>query len=211
MLNLYSVVLGVKKKIGMYPSEKRFADNLHLVQAILDGGGMEGRYWFVGGLVLGYVREGKAIASDRHDVDFGVWAEDIDRLAALFPVFFSQGFKKKIKFISTEGRVAQYSVERQGVCFEFFTHFKTADGSKIRWFTFDPGKKIELEREMPVYSLKPISFAGRQWLIPSDTEKYLTLQYGDWRTPNSRHDYTDDKCVPCNKFRRPWSGKYKWH
>lgn len=34
-----------------------------------------------------------------------------------------------------------------------------------------------------------VTFHGREYRIPSDVEAYLTLRYGDWRTPRHRADY----------------------
>ncbi len=165
-LKLYLLIQMLRKILGIYPSEKKMTENLALLHDILKENGMDGKYWLVGGLVLGYIREGGVIAYDRHDIDFGIWSEDYDRFCAVFPKLFAAGFKKKIKFINSEGIVAQHSFMREGIAFEFFLHFKTADGKNARFFSFMKEKKLELEREMPAFPLIPINFLGRQWLIP---------------------------------------------
>lgn len=41
-------------------------------------------------------------------------------------------------------------------------------------------------------NLDTIMFYGENFYIPSDTDAYLTLRYGDWRTPQKTWDYYKD-------------------
>ena len=52
---------------------------------------IEVKYWLMYGALLGMVREGKLISWD-HDIDLGIWEEDLEKIAQNIEKFHNKGF-----------------------------------------------------------------------------------------------------------------------
>jgi hypothetical protein len=154
--------------------------------------------WYViSGTFLGIVREGGFLAHD-YDVDVGVSfdPEHPERLDQLVQAL-SRSLRyvvKKLDDAQTVVRTApgRYAVERapalvkliheNGINVDVFVHHRVGDrlwhGSSIhRW-------------ENSVFDLAPYSLAGVDVLGPADADRYLTENYGDWRTPVTEFNCT---------------------
>ena len=78
------------------------------------------RYWLFGGLVLGWARERGLMGHDAKDADFGVLAEDLDRLEASFDALFAAGFAPLYRFPGGDAPPTEWSFAKDGRKFECF-------------------------------------------------------------------------------------------
>lgn len=177
-----------------------FEKNLVLLNDTLAASPLAGRYWIMGGLLIGWAREGRVLAHDCQDADFGLHEEDRERFLATIPALIAAGFQPLRCYIDNRGVAVEYSFTSYGVRFDFFVH-EIADGClRCTFFNVSPSpgnpRPIELIGQVPCVHLAPIQFLGRTWLKPADHDAYLTAEYGDWRIPNPAFDArSDDRSV----------------
>lgn len=173
---------------------------LCLLNDTLAGSPLANRYWIVGGLLIGWAREGGILPHDCQDADFGLFEEDRDRFLATIPLLVAAGFAPMARYVDNRGIAVEYSFLKEGLRFDFFFHEPV--GSLLRSTFFgisasphDP-RPIELICEVPRYALAPFQFLGRVWLKPDDHDSFLTAEYGNWRVPDPAFDHrTGDRSV----------------
>lgn len=178
---------------------QRLADALH-------GTPLDGRYWVVGGLLLGWAREGRPLASDLNDADFAYLDEDHERFLASIPAIVNAGLKPEHRFSSADGRYVVHRFLCQGVHFEFFRLMPRGD--RWRYSMFVSGTEpTELIAEVPIQRHASFRFVERDWRKVIDHELALRCIYGDWRTDRPGWSYTCDRAIveripmatlPCN-------------
>lgn len=175
--------------------------DIHRFHHILDQTGLLEVTWLVGGLVLGYARNGQPIAHDT-DVDMGIMAQDIRKFWEAVPVFERNNFAKLFRWVNNDGLITEYSFRFHRVKWEFFIHFD-AGRSDVEWYAYHQKEAVELKRRMAKPKLGWITFLGMKWKAPKDVEGYLAAQYGeDWREPNPAWNYRTD--CPANVSRKPY-------
>lgn len=189
-----------------------FEQDLVLLHDLLEAGPLAGKSWVIGGMLLGWAREGRILAHDDHDADFGVLAADHGALLAAFPALFAAGFSPLYRWVGSAGAPVEYSLQKGGAKFEFFLHEEVEGALECRFFGKRwPGgrlQRVEFTSRVPAQPLAPMEFLGRTWLKPANHERYLAAVYGDWRVPRPEHDYSrDDRSVVAE---RPWSGTWEW-
>lgn len=190
----------------------RFQDNLDLLHDLLQATPLAERYWVIGGLLIGWAREGRILPHDPRDADFGFWRQDHDRFLAAIPHLVRGGFQPLYRWVNNAVRPVEYSFTKDGGKFEFFEHERL--GSTVRCFCFgtltqgQEAVRMEFVRLVPAFTLAPMDFLGRTWQKPADHEAFLTGIYGDWRTPNPDYEYTRDDLSIVKA--RVWTGSYHW-
>ena len=151
------------------------------------------RWYVISGTFLGLVREGGFLAHD-YDVDVGI-DHDADRVAALVEVVRADR-RFVVKKVDDAQSVVEapggYAVRRDlalvklihesGINVDVFVHHREGDvlwhGSSIhRW-------------QNSVFDLAPYVLEGTPVLGPADADRYLTENYGDWRTPVTEFNCT---------------------
>ena len=135
----------------------------------LDGAGVP--YFIAAGTALGLVREGRPLSAD-NDIDVGVFEEDFDRdaLMELFaknPMFDYDVVHPRTKKVGLR--------HRGGSPIDIFRFYRDGDlyyhdAVFVRW----GNSPFEIERR---------DIRGLDLPLPADSDKYLTENYGDWRTP----------------------------
>lgn len=152
---------------------------------ILNGAGI--RFWLCAGSVLGHVREGRFLPTDK-DVDLGVWAEDRERV--------SQAFRDH-RLQVTRDRPHQINVSVGGVKIDIHCHYFDGNATPNKSVYFDLHYKGKvLRHRYPEWcfgagdhtdlGLAPTVFYLKETLLPNNIEEYLTIHYGeDWQTPKS--------------------------
>jgi len=159
------------------------------------------KFWIDFGTLLGIYREGDVIENDL-DMDLGMYlseyTEKVDN------AFYKEGFKLYRKIVIDEGKYGlEVSFIKKGIKIDLFCYSKfNSHLFKVHSFSNFPGlgltKSIKekgelrvIEQCMPLKNFKVISFKDEEFLIPSNTEEYLSYHYGkDFMTPR-RWDYTD--------------------
>ena len=150
--------------------------------------------WYViSGTFLGLVREGGFLAHD-YDIDVGVDfdAERVERLVRVVGADRRFVVKKVDDAQSVVEVPGGYAMRRDlalvklihesGINVDVFVHHREGDvlwhGSSIhRW-------------QNSVFDLAPYDLEGTAVLGPADADRYLTENYGDWRTPVTEFNCT---------------------
>lgn len=174
---------------------ERFEKNLILLHDILARTAMHERYWVIGGLLLGWAREGRVLLHDSNDADFGFFEQDRDTFLEALPTLLANGFEPFARYVDNRGIAVEYSFRKDGARFDFFQHEQVDENLRYTYFSASPTedrRPIELIGQVPRYQLGLMDFLGRTWLKPEDHESFLTAEYGDWRTSNPRFDHRRD-------------------
>lgn len=188
----------------------RLIEDMRLLNDILKKEGFDRKYWLFGSALLGYFRSGAPLEND-YDLDFAVYREDLPALEECLISLQKAGFQKRFKWVSSNGETEEYTLVKNGAKFEFFIFDKAKDSSTVRWKGFVLRRRIQFTYEIEMPSLKSVSIAGRDWLIPDDLETFLPKIYGpNWRSPDPNYDYANPSCVPSNIRTEAWTGSWRW-
>lgn len=178
----------------------RFERNLVLLHDTLESTAMAGRYWVIGGMLIGWAREGRILRHDARDADFGVLQDDAAAFLDAVPALTAAGFEPLARYVDNRGVPVEYAFRKDGARFDFFLHEHAGENIRCTFFNNSPlvddSRPIQLTSELPRYDLGPMEFLGRVWRKPEDHESFLAAEYGDWRTPNPAFDHrADDRSV----------------
>jgi hypothetical protein len=183
--------------------------DLQLLNDVLAGSPLAGRYWLFGGLVLGWARERAVMGHDAVDADFAFLGSDEPLLEATFAHLVDAGFEPLYRFPGAGLPATEYSFKRGNRKFEFFR--LDLHGDRLRFHNYalhGSGGPVMNVCELPASPLEEVRFLERTWLKARDHEAELTGNYADWRTPNPDWDYLDS---PCIVETRPWDPRsFRW-
>ena len=161
------------------------------------------RYWLTLGLLLGCIRDGGPIASDR-DFDFGFLDRDLPHFLSAMRKLRAAGFDLRPPQVNNDGRTTRWSFKYRGVKFEFFLFDR--NGANIRWHCHKRKPPLEMVNEVPAHGFSGFELYGKRWQIPDDPEDVLARIYGgDWRTPNPGYLYWRDCLAIVERY--PWTGE----
>jgi Methyltransferase domain len=190
---LRDVATAVRTRRFAADTARTFVENLHLLNDTLAATDLASRYWVWGGLLIGWAREGRPLAHDSRDADFGILAEDVPRFASAVPALMEAGFAPSLRCITNAGRAMEYQFLRDGAKFEFNV-IEPVDGH-LRYYEFDPGPPTQALASIADQALVAFEFVGRTWHRHANHDAELTAMYGDWRTPNPDWWYMDDLAI----------------
>lgn len=156
----------------------------------LDPTPIAGRYWIVGGLLLGWARQGDLLAHDTADVDFAFRSADYGRLRESIPFLVAAGFQLSHAWRDNDGELTALTFLRSGVHFDFLKMTPVEDRLRYRCYFLG----VQVTGELPSQPLVPFELFGRTWLKPADHERELAAAYGDWWNP--RTDWRTDRDSP---------------
>ncbi len=133
-------------------------------------------FFLCAGTSLGIVRDGKPLDHD-YDIDVGVWEDHWDKEKLIEIFNYNPRFRHDIPHPSNP-KISL--VHRSGISVDLFRFYREKDyfwhdGVFVRW------------RNSP-FSLKTVDVNGLKIQIPHPSDKYLTENYGDWRTPDEEFD-----------------------
>jgi|GEM_PF-3076011 len=157
-------------------------------------------FFLISGTLLGVIREGKLLGMDK-DIDLGVMGhaqrDEIKSLIAGSPKF-TEIFVPSVDLIKIRHKnnvnIDLFFHHRQGSTVWHGSHLHAWDNAV--WWS---------EGSSP---FSKVQFAGREFLIPSDPDKYLTENYGDWRTPQA--DYDASLEAPNRRIRNRVLARLHW-
>ena len=158
------------------------------------------RWFFISGTFLGLIRENGFLAHD-YDIDLGVFEDEIDIAATIEAVNASQTFvlKKYDHHRSSLIRPKTPSknpdvpyilklVHVSGIHIDLFIHYRDRSSDPaIDWH----GSSLH-RWENSSFDLISYKFYDMEVLGPEDADRYLTENYGDWRTPVTEFNCTTD-------------------
>ncbi|GAA4908671.1 LicD family protein [Stackebrandtia albiflava] len=148
----------------------------------LDGAGVP--YFIAAGTALGLVREGRPLSAD-NDIDVGVFDADFDR-DALVELFAKN---PRFDFDVVHPHTKKLGLRHRGGSpidvFRFYSDGDLVyhDAVFVRW----GNTPFEVERR---------DIRGLDLPLPADADRYLTENYGDWRTPYPGFDAFFDGDAP---------------
>ncbi len=157
--------------------------------------------WFViSGTFLGLIRENGFLAHD-YDIDLGVFEQEIDIQDAVAKISTSDRFvlKKYDHHTSTLFDPPTPSINPDvpyilklvhvtGIHIDLFVHYRdTATTPPTDWH----GSSIH-RWENSAFDLATYTFYNFTVLGPANSDRYLTENYGDWRTPVTEFNCTTD-------------------
>lgn len=144
-------------------------------------------WYLVSGTFLGLIREGKFLESD-YDIDFGFHAEDFELDRFLKVLDTNPNFTcRKIDYqsnvnidqthtIKSEKKLTVLKlVYKKRLNIDLFIHHLEG---RTRWHGSSFHRWDNSEFELENYNLLGVNVKG-----PKDFERYLSENYGDWRTP----------------------------
>ncbi|MEO7421033.1 MAG: hypothetical protein ABIU87_01400 [Ornithinibacter sp.] len=152
------------------------------------------KWYVISGTFLGLVREGGFLAHD-YDVDVGI-TYDAETMPAMIATLAADPrfVVKKVDDAQSVVREhdGRYAVERalalvklihtSGINVDVFVHHPSGE---MMWH----GSSLH-QWENTAFDLAPYTVGGVDVLGPADADRYLTENYGDWRTP-----VTDFNCT----------------
>lgn len=171
----------VLTRLGVLPNKGRGKDGFEAraseaLKALNDAFSEFGvRPFLISGTLLGYIRDRSFIGWDK-DVDVGVFSEEC-------PEDLKERIENDVRFSvrkldshSERIRVNHFN----GIGIDIFPHYwsdglRWHDGAATRWWNTG-------------FDLKEIQWLGIKQLIPTDPERYLDENYGDWRKPQRDFD-----------------------
>lgn len=170
-----------------------FEDDLRLLNDALAGTGFGAHYWVWGGMLLGWAREGRLIASDIGEADFGYTPEHEDLFAQAEPALLDAGFRRWYAFWSNSGVRTNTVYIRRGSLYEF-SLMTPLDADRLEYHAYGviATGVVQQVAHVPHTGVEEFQFLGRTWRKPVDHEKLFELNYGDWRTPDPQWNYLDD-------------------
>jgi len=146
---------------------KLAADDLKSIKQVLDKNDINFFIYF--GTCLGIVRDGKLIHYD-DDVDVGIIENvSLDKKLKVYEDLMSEGFT--VSAITKDNAWAKRNVHAS---LDFWRVIP--DGLEGGY------KRIKIDTGM-FTKLATIEFNGDVYNMPSNTEEYLKLTYGNWRVP----------------------------
>jgi len=152
--------------------------NIQEFKEILDSLGVP--FWLDGGTLLGAYRDKDFCKDDEDDVDLCSWIEfksDKIKEEAL-----KRGFEVEHEWAT------QYAFKKNGSKIDLFFNMIKDDNAYTFLYFYE--ERIPVVIPLHFYKeLEPIQFKDREFLRPKDIEDYLTLKYGDWKTPLHRSEY----------------------
>ena len=189
---------------------KLLASDLRRLNDVLAITPLNGRYWVIGGLLLGWARDGRLLDHDLTDADFVYESDADDCFIDAVPVLVRAGFQPLFRYTNNEDEVTEHVFFRRGAQFDFFR--ATRVGDRLRYYVYTTDQQtaqpMEVSCEFPAQPLEPFEFLTRKWLKPRDHEAYLEAVYGNWRTPDPNWSALED-CTIVES--RPWKApNYDW-
>ena len=186
-----------------------------LFHDILQQSPLADRFWVIGGLLIGWAREGRILENDWQDADFGFLREDREKLLASIPRVIGANFNPLYCLRNNAGEPVIYVFEKDWAYFEFYEYERSP--GVLRCWTFGPfgpnltGEevgKVEMISQVPAFGLAPMGFLGRTWQKPDRHDEFLKAVYGDWTTPNPHWDNDKDDLSIVETY--PWTGSSDW-
>ena len=163
-------------------------------------------YWLEGGTQIGIVREQRLLPWD-NDMDISMYDNHKRKLWLLTPLLLFRGYRLTLQnhqidmgpFKKGELKIIKIRnftrwLKKGKVTLDVFIKRKVED--QCYWVV---GIEKRVLKSTPAHfteSLTEIGFKGKDYLIPSDYDGYLTYRYGVWREPQKEWDFrVDDQAI----------------
>ena len=198
-------------RILMYDNSIR---NLALIHQTISQTNFAEKYWILGGVLLGWIRDRDLIPGDEGDIDFAFNHLDEPYFLEIIPLLQTVGFQPFTKWKNNAGQITEYVLIKDGCKFEFFIMFE--NNNKFIYYGYSKSRQVreknpwlEVTGEMDKYELTTRNIFGLPFLVPENPEKWLAEIYGDWQKSNPGFHFIDDELTIVNRV--VWKGNNKWN
>ncbi|MEP1945511.1 MAG: hypothetical protein ABJJ20_01720, partial [Lentilitoribacter sp.] len=186
-----------KERVGDFPIEnakKTLADFIALFPH-------DQLNWFlISGTFLGLIRENGFLSHD-YDIDLGIFEDEIDINSIKDALLLSDKFVLKKYDYHRSGLFKPEVIAKNpdipyilkiihetGIHIDLFVHYRDVQADPPSYWH---GSSLHKWNNSP-FELTTYSFYGQEVLGPKDADRYLTENYGDWRTPVTIFNCTTD-------------------
>lgn len=146
------------------------------------------KWWVSAGTLLGIHREGHLIDHDDPDIDVGV--EEVVNHEAIKEAFFERDFE-----LFAEG-MHQIVFKKDKVLFDIYFYKQKDDLMVCEIF----GLGV-IEKPYSLFDkLGTIRFEDTLYPCPTPVDEYLTVRYGDWRTPKTKKEPWENETPALKKY-----------
>lgn len=149
--------------------------------------------WLIYGTLLGYIRENGLIKHD-YDFDLGMWKSDYNK--DFQESLINNGFELVHQFEGIDYDAFEQTYKKNNVSIDIFYSYKNETETWTHVFhrekddTLAPNIWKVRKLPYPNKGLVKVSFFDEPVFIPSNSEEYLALTYGEnWRIPDSNFDW----------------------
>ncbi len=149
-------------------------------------------YWLESGTLLGFQRDARQENdADGQNIEIAIPGERSAELLALgrelAPRYRIKEYPDQSGRAWIEGDIAKIAVlkswQRSQTALRVMVTLKFKKDNKYRWVD---GRSCKWAAAEFFERLEEIELAGRQYFVPSGTEDYLEIRYGNWRVPNGK-------------------------
>ncbi len=171
------------------------------------------KYWIMGGMLLGWIRDQDILPGDEGDIDFAFHEKDEAFFLDIIPILEDAGFQPYKQWKNNAGVITEYVFIKDGCKYEYFLMFEH-DG-KFQYYGYSKSKKgkkkspfLEAMGEINRHGLIPMQVFDWEFLVPEDPVSRLAEMYEDWEKPNPGYRFIDDEITIVSK--EVWKGNYEW-
>lgn len=188
--------------------------NLALLNLIIAKTKFAEKYWVIGGLLLGWMREKDIIRGNEGDIDFAFNSLDEYLFLETIPLLYKAGFQPFTKWKNNASEITEYVLLKDGCKFEFFLMFEFND--KYRYFGYSKMKKsnskisvFEAISEIEKHNLSKMTIFNIPFLVPENPQAWLTKRYGNWNVSGQKYNFIENEQTIVS--REIWNGNNKWN
>lgn len=185
--------------------KKAATSNLLDTKRILDALGIT--FWLDYGTLLGAYRQKDFCKTDESDIDLGLWQKDIPKKDRIIEEFEKKGFAKSKNPHISSSRPFQLTFGRLGNRIDLF--FRSIKGN-ICWHKWETYYRVAPLNWFT--TLDRMDFYGHTFNVPSHTDEYLKLCYGNWKIPLTHGEWNKSqtkKMVNIRDSKKPFLGPEK--
>jgi hypothetical protein len=146
--------------------------------------------FLVFGTLLGFIRENNFIAHD-DDIDLGILDEDFQKKHLIKGAMLKKGYKPRID----DDYLLSFIYPKIPWLFIDFWRVYRRNNHMVIGMLSEEDQKTLFSYYFPIETMckfRMVNFQCNRVLVPLESEKLLSVTYGEWRIPQKQFDYVYD-------------------